>query len=285
VNLIDYKKHFIDRLKPEYEPEEAGSFFDLLAEEYLKMSRLQIALNPKTELAENQHKKFEKALFRLLEHEPIQYIVGKTSFYGLEFKVNPNVLIPRPETEELVKWILNDFSTSHLMPHTLSLKILDIGTGSGCIAVSLAKNLPQAKITALDISEKALEVAKENAKLNQVKIDFLSGNILEMQNLPQKFDLIVSNPPYVRESEKTQMQRNVLEHEPKTALYVKDSDPLLFYRKIANLAKASLNKEGKVYLEINQYLRKETENLFSKNGFSTELREDIFGNIRMLKAW
>ncbi len=197
----------------------------------------------------------------------------------MEFKLNPHVLIPRPETQELVDWILNDVEQNS------PLQILDIGTGSGCIAVSLAKNLPRASVTALDVSQKALDIARENAEINKVKIDFLQTNILTMRQLPQHYDLIVSNPPYVRESEKTQMQRNVLEHEPPIALYVADADPLLFYRKIANLAKESLIREGQIYMEINQYLGKETEEIFKKKNYSTQLRKDIFGNFRMLKAW
>ena len=243
------------------------------------MSRLQVAMEPDKKVDKNQLVHFEAALSDLLKHHPIQYIIGKTHFYGLEFKLNPHVLIPRPETQELVDWILNDVEQNS------PLQILDIGTGSGCIAVSLAKNLPRASVTALDVSQKALDIARENAEINKVKIDFLQTNILTMQQLPQHYDVIVSNPPYVRESEKTQMQRNVLEHEPSIALYVADADPLLFYRKIANLAKESLIRAGQIYMEINQYLGKETEEIFKKQNYSTQLRKDIFGNFRMLKAW
>lgn len=280
MKLSELKNYFLNRLKSEYEPEEARSFFYLLTEAYLKMQGFQVALEPDKKLDKKQLAHFETALSGLLKYEPIQYILGKTSFCGLEFKLNPHVLIPRPETEELVHWILSDIEKQNS-----PLQILDIGTGSGCIAISLAKNLPRARVTALDVSQKALETAKENAKINTVKIDFLQADILEMPNLSPHYDLIVSNPPYVRESEKTLMQRNVLEYEPKTALYVQDSDPLLFYRKIANLAETSLKRGGGVYMEINQYLGKETEEIFKKKKYSTKLRKDIFGNLRMLKAW
>lgn len=292
MTLIELKINFIEQLKSDYPATEIESFFKLLAEEYLKMNRLQISLNSKMKLDGTQQEKFLLVLERLKNHEPIQYIIGKTEFYGLEFKVNPHVLIPRPETEELVDWIFHDVLKAHGSYWNVEAhgraplpSILDIGTGSGCIAVSLAKNLPKASVVAVDFSTEALKIAKENAELNEVKVDFVQENILEIKKLPQNFDIIVSNPPYVRELEKTEMQRNVLEHEPESALFVKNDDPLIFYRKIVELAKGNLTKNGAVYLEINQYLGKETEAIFKEKGFQTELRKDIFGNDRMLKAW
>lgn len=258
-----------------------NSFFNLLIESYLGMNRLDFALKPEKVLTSEEKEKFEAAIYRLSQHEPIQYIIGETEFFGLKFKVDKNVLIPRPETEELVQWILDDIRESSIPSN---LKILDIGTGSGCIAISLAKNLPNAEIFALDISEKALKTAKENADLNKVKVKFIQADILNLDSLTGKFDVIVSNPPYVREMEKAEMHRNVLENEPDLALYVKDSDPLIFYGKIAKLAEEGLQKSGNLYFEINQYLANETEEILKNSGFKTELKKDIFRNYRMLRG-
>lgn len=278
MKITAFKDYFFDTLKDEYPKEETGSFFFILLQEFCGLTRLDLALDPQRELSQEQKQKLEQALYRLQGHEPIQYITGSTEFFGLKFKVDKNVLIPRPETEELVQWILADLEPSAV------LKILDIGTGSGCIAVSLAKNLPQAKVSAIDISGEALKVAKGNGELNQVSVEFLQKDILNTDALSQHYDLIISNPPYVRELEKTEMQRNVLEHEPETALYVKDNDPLIFYRKIIKLAAKHLNPGGKLYFEINQYLGKETETLLTEKNFQTRLKKDIFGVDRMLRG-
>lgn len=244
------------------------------------MSRLDLALDHRKELSASEEKKFEDALLRLLKHEPIQYIIGETEFFGLKFKVNKNVLIPRPETEELVQWILKDLESLK----TQELSILDIGTGSGCIAISLAKKLPNARVSAIDISEGALEIARSNAKMNDVEIDFILQDILKSAELPGKYDLIVSNPPYVRELEKKEMHRNVLENEPEMALYVKDLEPLIFYQKITKLAETDLKLGGSLYFEINQYLGKETAEVLTESGFKPFSGKDIFGNDRMLKG-
>lgn len=281
MTIQQLKNHFTEQLQEEYPLSEVNSFFNLLAREYLKMNRLQVALNPTKILKEQQQKMFENALYRLQRHEPIQYIIGETNFFGLDFHVNPNVLIPRPETEELVAWILKDLQNEE---NIFSGKILDIGTGSGCIAISLAKNLSEAQLFAVDISKNALKTAQQNAIENKVQIEWMELDILKTKNLPQKFDIIVSNPPYVRQLEKSEMQRNVLENEPATALYVEDNDPLVFYKKIAELAKKHLVKNGVVYLECNQYLAKETATVFEENGFKIHLEKDIFGNDRMLKG-
>lgn len=274
------KIKFFDQLKLEYPSGEIQSFFNLLTEAYLKMTRLDLALDHGRELSASEEKKLEDALLRLLKHEPIQYIIGETEFFGLKFKVNKNVLIPRPETEELVHWILEDLKS--LKKEGLS--ILDIGTGSGCIAISLAKKLPNARVSAIDISEGALEIARSNAKMNDVEIDFILQDILKSAELSEKYDLIVSNPPYVRELEKKEMHRNVLENEPEMALYVKDLEPLIFYQKITKLAETGLNLGGSLYFEINQFLGKETAEVLSSSGFKSFSGKDIFGNDRMLKG-
>jgi release factor glutamine methyltransferase len=205
-----------------------------------------------------------------------------THFYGLEFEVNSAVLIPRPETEELVDWIVQK---SKIKNQKSKIKILDIGTGSGCIAIALAKNLPNAQVFALDVSEQALATAKTNAELNQVTIQFLHQSILETENLCQQFDVIVSNPPYVRELEKQEIKKNVLDNEPHLALFVEDNDALIFYRKIAQLAQKNLNPQGQLYFEINQYLGQEMLDLLREMGFkNSELRQDIYGNDRMIQC-
>lgn len=274
-----------------YDEQEIESFFYLLLESYQGKKRIDLALNPDMEMDALQLIQWESALSELLNQKPIQYIIGATEFYGLPFMVNENTLIPRPETEELVDWIVAESRNSA----TGSLKILDIGTGSGCIAISLAKNLPNAEVFAVDVSEKALAVAKKNADTNKVKVNFIQADILKINDLvelptsnfqlPTHFDIIVSNPPYVRHLEKAEIKPNVLEHEPHLALFVEDTDALLFYRKIAELAKENLAEKGKLFFEINQYLGKETLQLLEKFGFnSTELKKDIYGNDRMTRS-
>ncbi|MUP47008.1 peptide chain release factor N(5)-glutamine methyltransferase [Gramella sp. BOM4] len=277
--LKDFREQFREELKGEYPLNEIESFFYILTSEFLEVDRLKLAMEPGIELNAENRTKLENALKRLKSHEPVQYITGKQEFFGMEFRVDKNVLVPRPETEELVQWILDDIRFKEK-----ELKILDIGTGSGCIAVSLAANLKNAEVDAYDISEQALEIASENAKENKAEINFIRKDILSLENLDADFDIIVSNPPYVRELEKKEMNRNVLEHEPDTALYVEDQDALIFYRKIVGLAQQSLPVNGLLYFEINQYLAEETEALVKNTGFETELKKDIFGNFRMLKG-
>ncbi|OGS70237.1 MAG: protein-(glutamine-N5) methyltransferase, release factor-specific [Flavobacteria bacterium RIFCSPLOWO2_12_FULL_35_11] len=280
VMLIqEFKRHFFSELSNLYPETEIQSFFTILVEFKLHLSRIQLALEHNFELDNDDFDFLQNALLKLKNQIPIQYIVGETAFYGLLFKVDKNVLIPRPETEELVEWILQNHKNSN------SLKILDVGTGSGCIAISLAKNLPNADVFALDISEEALNVAKNNAAMNQVKVDFILADILKTEKLATNFDIIVSNPPYVRELEKSQMQQNVLSNEPPIALFVKDENPLLFYDKIAELAKKHLTENGVLYFEINQYLGIETIESLKLKGFKNiELKKDIYGVDRMVKC-
>lgn len=281
-----FREKFIQGLKTCYPETEILTFFNRLAEAYLGMKRIDITLNPDRKLTETEQKRFETALNRLKNHEPLQYILGETEFYGLPFLVNKNVLIPRPETEELVDWIVKDFQkTLSAERKNEFFKILDIGTGSGCIAVSLAKNLPQAQVFGLDFSKEALEMASKNAALNSVEVEFIHADILEIEILPQQFDIIVSNPPYVRELEKSELQFNVLDHEPASALFVPDQDALLFYRKIGVFALKNLVPGGKLYFEINEYLETETHDLIAGFGYKEiVLQKDIYGKSRMLKA-
>jgi release factor glutamine methyltransferase len=280
IKIKEYKTKFIAELLPFYDEMEAESFFYLILENQRKLRRIDLALNPELQFSEEQILVWNAILEKLKLEIPIQYIVGTTHFYGLEFNVDESVLIPRPETEELVEWII---SSTAKLPELNKIKILDIGTGSGCIAISLAKNIPNSQVFAIDISEKALATAKANADLNNVAVTFLQKNILETTDLEQRFDIIVSNPPYVRNLEKAEIKANVLANEPHLALFVDDNDALLFYRKIAGLATKNLSHDGKLFFEINQYLGKETVELLEKMHFKNiELRKDIYENDRMI---
>lgn len=282
MNIKEYRTQFIQELTPIYDAGEAESFFYLILEEKKQLKRIDLALHPDLVFSEEEIGVWNAILEQLQQEIPIQYLLGKTSFYGLDFEVNAAVLIPRPETEELVEWILESQKSK---VESQKVKILDIGTGSGCIAISLAKNLPDATVFALDVSEEALATAKINAANNSVNVTFIHQNILETEDLLQQFDIIVSNPPYVRNLEKEEIKKNVLENEPHLALFVADNDALVFYKKIAQLAQKNLLPNGQLYFEINQYLGKEMVDLLEKMNFKTvELRKDIYGNDRMTKA-
>lgn len=289
--LKQYKAHFFNSLKNIQDENEIESFFFILTEYLHNLKRLDVALNPNFELSEDDVEKWNSILADLQQEKPIQYITGEAWFYGLQFEVNENTLIPRPETEELVEWILN----SPISHYSLPITILDIGTGTGCIPISLKANLPQANISAIDVSEKALEVAKRNAVSNKVEINFIQTNILEVEDLsqlpspnfhhPSSFNIIVSNPPYVRNLEKQEIKKNVLDYEPHLALFVENTDALLFYRKTAQLALKNLSPNGLLFFEINQYLGKETVELLKNLGFKNiELKKDIYGNDRMIRC-
>ena len=279
--LKDIKTLFHKELDGIYPKTEVDSFFFLFLEHYLKLERFILALQPEYVLTEGEEQPFFEGLARLKLEEPVQYILGTAYFRDIELRVNKHVLIPRPETEELVEWVIGESKTQNS-----EFNILDIGTGSGCIAISLAKAFPYAQVFALDISKGALEVARQNAMTNQVDIHFLEADILDPKlTLDHKFEIIVSNPPYVRELEKVKMRNNVTKYEPPKALFVSDEAPLLFYRAIAQFTKKHLNPKGGLFLEINQYLSSESKKLMLENDFGqVELRKDIFGNFRMLKA-
>lgn len=280
MKIKEYKINFINSLLPFYDEMEAESFFYLILENKHQLRRIDLALDDDKEFSEAEISNWNFILEKLKTQIPIQYILGTTHFYGSEFIVDENVLIPRPETEELVDWIVK---LNTKLSKKKDLKILDIGTGSGCIAISLAKNILNSAVFAVDVSEKALAVAEKNATLNKVTVTFLQKNILETNHLDQKFDIIVSNPPYVRNLEKAEIKPNVLDNEPHLALFVPDNDPLIFYKKIAELAAANLNTNGQLFFEINQYLGKETQDLLESLGLKNiELRKDIYGNDRMI---
>ena len=279
MQLKSLQNFFQNGLIGYYPKEEINAFFYRICEQHLNYKRIDVSLKSETLITPETFEYFETLINRLLTYEPIQYILGTTSFFGLEFKVDTNVLIPRPETEELVAWILKEADSSQ------PLKILDIGTGSGCIAVSLAKHFPNADVYALDVSPAALEMAQYNAQQNGVQLNGVQANVLEWENTELQFDIIVSNPPYVRESEKERMAPNVLEHEPHLALFVENNNPLVFYQAIVALSKQALKKQGLLYFEINEYLGEETKALFSSDDFeNVQLKTDVFGKNRMMRA-
>jgi len=287
-----YRNYFNETLKTIYPITEIDSFFFLLLEEYLGFRRVDIVLKSDFKITQETLNLLQSATKQLEQEVPLQYVIGKTEFYGLPFVVNKHVLIPRPETEELVAWVVSEssrfktFNTSTKQTtETKQLKILDIGTGSGCIPISLKKQLPFAKISAIDISKEALTVAKKNAVLNNVDIHFILQDILKTVALDQHYDIIISNPPYVRELEKKELKNNVLKNEPHVALFVENDNPLIFYTKIAELAKKYLNKNGLLFFEINQYLGTETIDLVNKKGLKNiQLKKDMFGNDRIIVA-
>ncbi len=263
-----------------YETQEAKEIVFWLMEFYLGLRKIDILSDKSFDKAID----WAKIIDRLNTHEPIQYILGETEFYGRRFLVNDSVLIPRPETEELVKYVVDKtLRTQNLKPRTL----LDIGTGSGCIAISLAKELPNFRVSAYDISEKALETAKKNAELNKADVTFEKVDILNpsftIHHSP--FTIIVSNPPYVTKQEIDRMQKNVLDFEPHLALFVEDSEPLIFYEAIANFAFNNLTDNGLVAVEINETLGEETANVFKRKGFSeVEIIKDIHQKDRFVSA-
>lgn len=268
-----------DALRENYPDTEALALAKMLLVEVFGFSTLELYGGKDKEISGKHRDVLDEMIRRLKKNEPIQYIIGIETFGGLTFEVNQNVLIPRPETRELVEWIAEDCLLED------PCKILDIGTGSGCIAISLAKLLGQAEVEAWDVSERALQVARRNAERNQVDVLFRKMDVLGDVPEGMLYDVIVSNPPYIAEKEKPQMEHNVLDWEPSIALFVPDEDPLLFYRRIAQLGDSMLKKGGSLYYEINQAYGQETMGMLASMGYqSIELRKDAWGNDRMVKA-
>lgn len=261
-----------------YAETEASALARWILEEEFGFSTLELYAGKDTDFPMEKRKRLNDILVRLARFEPIQYIIGKTEFCGLTLKVSSDVLIPRPETAELVDWIVSDCPQS-------GLRVLDIGTGSGCIAITLAERMVEAEVSAWDISEKALAVARENALHNNVRIAFSCMDVFNEPTGTSVFDIIVSNPPYITESERTEMERNVLDYEPETALFVPDTDPLRFYRRIAHIGNQMLKPGGKLFFEINRAYGSETAAMLKYGGYSqVEVRSDSYGNARMIKA-
>lgn len=276
-------RQIVDTLIPTVEEREARALAFVVLEDAFGLSRTDIYLGKDTAFSEEDTIRLEKILRRLEQGEPVQYAIGTAQFCDLTFRVTPDTLIPRPETEELVGWVAS------LLPSAAPCSVLDVGTGTGCIAISLAKQFPRAQVTAWDISEEALAVAQQNAQANGVAVDFRRTDVLEVVNdavasTPTHAPLyIVSNPPYICERERAEMETHVLDYEPASALFVPDTDPLLFYRALARLGQQL--HAAAVLVEINQAYGQETVRMFQSSGYSNvELRRDIYGKDRMIKA-
>jgi release factor glutamine methyltransferase len=268
-----------------YDSRETEAIALLVLEEITDISRAKIKAFPEDEVPGEAAEKIQSILEELKTGRPVQYILGNTEFYGLNFLVNPSTLIPRPETEELVEWVLQ--SQKLKVKSQKSFSILDIGTGSGCIAISLKKNLPDADVTAIDISPEALHTAKLNAVINEVEVNFIHDDILntKFETEDSKFEIIISNPPYVTLEDKQQMHQNVTGFEPHTALFVPERNPLIFYKAIADFAVKRLSENGLLFFEINENYGEETVELLHNKGFNNiELRQDMSGRDRMVKA-
>lgn len=282
MTLNEVRSDFHKELELLFPKEEINSFFYLLSEYHLSVDRFQIALEPERNYHESELNQIYASLTRLKKEEPIQYIIGEVNFMGYVLKVNQSVLIPRPETEELVDWVINSCLTDAEKP-----RIADIGTGSGCIAIALASAFVNSEVYALDISNDALKVAKNNALVNEVKVEVINWNALSQDPSwlkSKKLDIIVANPPYVRKQEMKLMSRNVLDFEPHSALFVTDQNPLIFYKAIAEFAVDNLSDSGILFFEFNEYLGKEMTALLEELNFDVEIRKDLFGKDRMLKA-
>ncbi len=282
MTIDDIYRQYQQELQTIYSRQEAAIVTDWVFESKALAKRSDILKNPQLELSADMLALLNIALQELLQYKPVQYVLGEAWFYHLKFKVDKNVLIPRPETEELVQWILDD----HLKNSSGHISIIDIGTGSGCIPVALKKNLPAAPITAIDISGRALAVAKENAALNNVLVEFYQLDFLSENNrktLPT-FDIIVSNPPYIPATEKNNLAVNVTAFEPGNALFVPDESPFIFYEQIAAFAKSHLKENGKVYVEIHQHYGAATAAVFEKTFRDVTVKKDLLENDRMIKA-
>jgi release factor glutamine methyltransferase len=269
-----------------YDTREIEAIALLVLEEITDMSRAKIKAFPEDNVPGEAAEKIQGILEELKTGRPVQYILGSTEFYGLNFLVNPATLIPRPETEELVEWVISSVASLQLVVNS-SLSVLDIGTGSGCIAISLKKNLPNAEVTAIDISPEALHTAQQNAVINDVEVEFIEQDILNPKSELEhsKFEVIISNPPYVTLVDKAQMHQNVTGFEPHTALFVPENDPLIFYKAIADFAVKHLENKGLLFFEINENFGKETVELLSDKEFTDiELRKDMSGRDRMVKG-
>jgi release factor glutamine methyltransferase len=274
---------FVEKLKMIYQEREAENISNWVFENVTHLKRWERRENKNLKLKENDLAKIESYLKELLLHMPVQYVLNQAWFYKMQFFVNENVLIPRPETEELVQWIVSDFKKEKNSKPT---NIIDIGTGSGCIPVALKKELPGSNITAIDISEKALSVAKKNAANLKAIIHFLQIDFLNESSWKplHAYDTIVSNPPYIPINEKEMLSKNVTDFEPGIALFVENNDPYIFYKKISKFGKKHLNERGKIYVEVHEQYAIDVKTIFEKDGYSAEIKKDIYGKERMVKA-
>lgn len=277
MKIKDIEQFYFDELKPFYPIVEVRNFVLLILNHLRNYERKDIIINDNSDLTDNEYNFVAESLRRLKENEPIQYIIGNTFFCDLKFFTDKRALIPRPETEELMYLILSENKNP--------LSILDIGTGSGCIAISLKHNLPTTEVTAWDVSKDAISLAQKNADFHNLHINFEEIDVLSVKNIDKKFDVIVSNPPYVTPLDKEQMHENVLKFEPHLALFVEQDNPLIFYKKIADLGRTMLNNGGKLYFEINENYGKETVEFLNQMGYkSIVLIKDLSGRHRIIRA-
>ncbi|KIO77778.1 hypothetical protein TH53_07605 [Pedobacter lusitanus] len=278
MNFKQLEQYFINELSSLYDGEEAKQLFYLVVEQVSGWNRTQLLINMTESLSAELTLTYDDVLLELKQGRPMQHIFAVAWFYGLRFKVSEAVLIPRPETEELIEWILDTVKSEPVS------SILDIGTGSGCIAITLKKNLEQVDVSAIDVSAAALAIAEENALTNTAAVNFIHADILTYSS-SFRYDLIVSNPPYITEHEKEEMHQNVLAYEPHLALFVSNENPLLFYKKIADFALINLRPKGRLFFEINEYLGKETVDMLLAKGFTDIiLRKDMQGKDRMISC-
>ncbi|MBK78074.1 MAG: protein-(glutamine-N5) methyltransferase, release factor-specific [Flavobacteriaceae bacterium] len=279
MTLVDVRNYYREKLRDYYGQSEIDFYFKILINSFFDWDSTLIALNPKKQLTKLQAKKLIKIIKNLREFKPIQYITGESLFMGCKFKVNKNVLIPRQETEELVEWVINDN-----IDCKKKINAIDIGTGSGCIAVSLSLKKRNFNFTAIDNSNKSLMLAKENARLNRVKINFLKNDILKPINHETIYDIIISNPPYVPDSEMKNIEDKVLKFEPHNAIFVDKKDPFVFYKAIIDFSLSNLKKDGKIYFEINPNLYNSLLILIeSYNKFNLVVKKDISNKKRMIR--
>ena len=276
----EYKK-FVKQLQTIYDEREAENIADWVFESIANNKRADRVIDKQKHFIDSIIQQLNAALQQLLEHKPIQYVLGEVWFYKMKLLVNEHVLIPRPETEELVEWVIKESKIQNS-----KFKILDVGTGSGCIAVALKKELADAEIFAIDVSDDALSVAKQNAQDQNTAINFLQLDFLNEDDWPSlpSFDIIISNPPYIPENEKSKLAKNVVNHEPHLALFVDDNDPFIFYKKIASFAEKHLNENGKIFVEVHEDYAKQVQQIFAEKNFTTEIKKDIYGRERMIKA-
>lgn len=281
----DVFNNFRQRLAAVYDAQETEALTLSAVAEVTRFGKASIKAFPERELSNEQAAILYDIATQLQSGKPLQYILGKVEFYGLTFNVNPSVLIPRPETEELVEWVIQSVVSGQRSVVSSEISVLDIGTGSGCIAISLKKNIATAVVSAMDFSADALQTARGNAELNGAEVDFMEMDILSAKPDAAKYDIIVSNPPYVTSVDKRQMHTNVTDFEPHTALFVPDEDPLLFYKAIADYAFQILKKPGMLFFEINESYGAETVAMLMEKGYNDiQLRKDISGRDRMVKA-
>ena len=282
MTITEARKNILQSIRHIYEEREALNIAEVLIEHVTNQSRIELLINKSYMLSDSQLKFLDESIERLQKHEPVQYITHESWFANMKFYVDHNVLIPRPETEELVDWIIKEVRNKKP-----ELRILDIGTGSGCIAISLKKNLPDSEVWGCDVSEEALNIARMNADALNATIDFVPLDFLDKKQQGQlpKVDIIVSNPPYVTPEEKKEMRKNVTDYEPSAALFVPDGDPLIFYKAISDFGKEKLNGNGSIYAEINENLGEQVKSLFTEEGYkSVELKKDLQGKNRMIKV-